>query len=279
MIRSTLDQLASAARSSKTRQVLEIPVDAVDPDPDQPRKTFEDLDDLKASIVAIGIQQPLLVRPHPEERERYLVVAGERRLRAAKKAGLLTVPCLIETRNAEDPGRRLITQLTENLQRKDVPILETAQALERALEASELSKADLARALGKRPTFVSKHLALLKMDGPAKEALEEGLLLSTETARMFAALTPAKQRILLTQARLQHEPIARSQVEGPTTRLSRARREAPKRRAQNLGGKTDEARVNLKLSATQVRRIIRRFEAEPPAEISELKPALLSLLR
>ena len=54
MIRSTLDQLASAAKSSKTRQVLEISVEAVDPDPDQPRKTFEDLDDLKASIIAIG---------------------------------------------------------------------------------------------------------------------------------------------------------------------------------------------------------------------------------
>ncbi|MCP3993524.1 MAG: ParB/RepB/Spo0J family partition protein [bacterium] len=288
MIRSTLDQLTSAARSSKARQVLEISVDAVDPDPDQPRKTFEDLDDLKASIVAIGIKQPLLVRAHPQEPKRYLLIAGERRLRAARLAGLLTVPCLVETRDV-DPGKLLLTQLTENLQRKDVAILETANALRRALEASKLSKGDLARALGKNASFVSKHLALLKAGGPAREALEEGLLLSAETYRQFATLSEASQRNLLTQARLNGEPISRSQVktalqgkaESAPPKVGKARPEARKAAGKRPPAKANPGtvRFSFRLSADQVRQIIRRFEAEPPTELAELKPALMNLLQ
>ena len=114
MFRSALDQLASAASSSQARQVLEISVDDVDPDPDQPRKTFEDLETLTASIAVIGIKQPLLVRAHPKERGRYRLIAGERRLRAARKVGLETVPCLVETGEAETPGQLVVTQLSEN---------------------------------------------------------------------------------------------------------------------------------------------------------------------
>jgi len=280
MFRSTLDQLTSAAKSSKARQVLEVPVDAVDADPDQPRKTFEDLEDLTASIAAIGIKQPLLVRAHPSDRGRYLLIAGERRLRSARLAGLPSVPCLVETGDAETPGQLVITQLTENLQRKEVPILETAQALARALEATGLSKGDLARALGKKASFVSKHLALLSAEGPAQEALEEGLLLSTETFRLFSGLTIAGQRNLLTQARLNQEPIARGQVERDPKSSDKPEPETPqgsptKPRAESAA----EGSFHLKLDAEQVRAIIRRFGLEAPKELSDLKPTLLELLR
>ena len=281
MFRSTLDQLASAAQSSQARQVLEIGVDAIDPDPDQPRKTFEDLEDLTASIVAIGIKQPLLVRAHPDQRERYCLIAGERRLRCAKQAGLETVPCLVETGDAEAPGQLVITQLTENLQRRDVPVLETAHAIERALKRTELSKGDLARALGKKSSFVSKHLALLKAEGPAQEALEESLLLSTETYRLFSRLTVAQQRDLLRQARLSQEPIARSQVEDTPARAGKASSETrkEKRRKPQVKVQTNGASFNLRLTADQLRQVIQRFGMEPSENSAELKPMLLNLLR
>lgn len=296
MLRSALDQLTSAASSSRARQVLEIPVNNVDPDPDQPRKTFEDLDTLTASIAVLGIKQPLLVRNHSEERDRYVLIAGERRLRAARQAGLQTVPCLLETGDSVEPGELVITQLTENLQRKDVAILETAQALEKALETTGMTKGELARALGKGPSFVSKHLALLKAAGPARQALKEGLLISTETYRQFSALPEARQRDLLKEARLRGEPIARSQVEGLPSRRNDARSpQSPGGKAQSAqaGGRkgqskkprrnaktteTTETSFNFRFSADQVRRIIQRFNVEPPSDPSRLKPKLLELL-
>ena len=279
MIRSTLDQLTSAARSSRARQVLEIAIDDVEPDPEQPRKTFQGLEELRASIVAIGIKQPLLVRPHPTQSGRYMLIAGERRHRAARLAGLLKVPCLLDTDDAEDPGRRMITQLTENLQREDAPILETARAIECALKTSGLSKGELARALGKKPSFVSKHLALLKAEGPAQEGLREGLLLSTETFRLFSGLPEPRQQSLLRGARLSGQPIARSLVErspqgaGKAQRQERAR--SPEPRAKR---KAPERKLTLSLSVGQARAILERFGVDPPQELAQLKAALVELV-
>ena len=95
-MRSMLDQLRSAAGASGGRQEVSIAVEAIERDPDQPRKTFERIDELAASIREIGIKQPLLVRVHPEDGGRFMLVAGERRYRAAREAGLEEVPCLVE---------------------------------------------------------------------------------------------------------------------------------------------------------------------------------------
>ncbi len=255
-----LDQLTAAATAAAvdagTRQVLEIPLDRLEPDPGQPRRTFEDLGDLAASLQALGVQQPLLVRRHPGGGDRYLVVAGERRLRAAKQASLERVPCLVQ--EADDPGRRLVVQLTENLQRADVPVLEVAGALRRALEILDCSKSELARMLGKSPAFVSKHLALLKAEGSGREALEEGRIQSPETFREFAHLPEERQMQLLDQAREDEQPITRGDVEGDD-------HAAP-------------AHFTVKLTAEQLATILRRFGVEPPAEPSRLVPALLRLL-
>ena len=269
-----LDQLAAAAGSSEIQQVLSIAVAAIDPDPDQPRKTFEGLDGLAASIQAIGIKQPLLVRHHPDQPGHYVLVAGERRFRAAQRAGLEVVPCLIETSGTKEPAQLLLIQLIENLQRQDVSILETALALQQALEVSRLSKQALAKALGKRPSFVSKHLALLKAEGPARDALEEGLILSTETFRLFAVLPVPRQRSLLGQARKARQPIARGQVD----------KTHPETRKEGVEGgwaKTEagEPCFSLKLSADQLRTLIGRFDVEPPTDRSQLRTTLLDLLR
>ena len=282
MLRSLIDQLHTAAADAGTRQVLMVAVDALDGDPDQPRKTFDNLEEFTASIRAIGVQQPLLVRQDPKDAERFIVIAGERRLKCAHRAGLAAVPCLLETGDeAKDPGRVLISQLTENLQRSDMPILETARALEQALQLTGLNKAALAAMLGKQRSFVSKHLALLKTAGPTRDALEEGLLKSSETSRLFAALPETRQRNLLREARLSGQPIARGQVETGGPQASKATGKSGKEgaKAHRPRSKTSDASFRLRLRADQIRRIIHRFDEEPPNEPSELKPTLLKLLR
>ncbi len=256
-----LDQLTAAAADAGTRQVLEIALDHLEPDPDQPRRTFEDLGDLAASLQALGVQQPLLVRRHPDGGDRYLVVAGERRLRAAKTAGLERVPCLVQ--EADDPGRRLVVQLTENLQRADVPVLEVAEALSRSLEVLDCGKSELARLLGKSPAFVSKHLALLKAEGSGREALEEGRIRSTETHRYFTRLPIERQEEMLAKARGEGRAIGRGDVAGPEP--------SP----PTLPAKP---RITLELTVDQLSMILRRLGAEPPAEASEFVPTLLRLL-
>ncbi len=261
-----LDQLTAAAATAAAsdadgRQVLEIALDHLEPDPDQPRRTFEHLGDLAASLQALGVQQPLLVRRHPDGGDRYLVVAGERRLRAAKTVGLERVPCLVQ--EPTDPGHRLVVQLTENLQRADVPVLEVAEALRRVLEVLACSKSELARLLGKSPAFVSKHLALLKAEGSGREALEEGRIRSTETHRYFTRLPIERQEEMLAKARGEGRAIGRGDVAGaepsPPTPPT-------------------EARITLELTADQLVQLLRLLDVEPPASSTELVPTILRLL-
>jgi ParB family chromosome partitioning protein len=303
-----LDQLKNAAGiggdDTPGRQVIDVEVDRIDPDPDQPRKSFDAIDELAASIQAVGVQQPLQIRLHPEEDGRFLLVAGERRLRAAQQAKLATVPCLVEEGEvATDTHLRHVVQLTENLQRRDLPILDTARALEAILEATGWPKGELARVLGKSANYVSKHLALLKAEGPAREALEQGLIESPETLRLFNRLPEDRQQELLEGARQAGEPLSRGEVE----EVEREEREEEDGEEEDAGADLDDAGENddaddvddgpqapaaqagepagdrpdlytLQLTADQLVRVLRRFDVEPPAEEAELVPTLLRLL-
>lgn len=188
------------------------------------------------------------------------------------KVGLAEVPCLVETE--DDSARRLVVQLTENLQRQDVPILETARAIEGALAASGLTKGELARQLGKSQSFVSKHLLVLKAQGPAREALEAGLIQSAETFRLFSGLGSEEQTRVLASAFEQNEPIGRGEVASGSAKKAKAAERKPK---SEEGGRGEKV-FALRLSASQLAEILRRFGAEVPAEPSELVPTLHNLL-
>ena len=123
------------------RQVLELPVDEIRPNPHQPRRTFhqEELSELASSIAQVGVLQPLSVRRTADGWE---LIAGERRLRAAKLAGLARVPCL----NVEaDDGASALLALVENLQRKDLDVWEEAAALRQLIDRHHLSQEEAAR--------------------------------------------------------------------------------------------------------------------------------------
>ena len=145
---SSLDRLRELKEETERRQaggrrrVVDLPIGEVHPDPRQVRSDFvadvlsaedqEDLEGLARNIAAIGIHNPIHVRPDAEGG--YVIISGERRWRAAGIAGLETVPCLVAAEGELDAGRNTLTQLSENLQRSNLKLLDVANALKRCLD-------------------------------------------------------------------------------------------------------------------------------------------------
>jgi len=134
-----------------------IPIDQIDPNPDQPRQVMGDLSELIASIAEKGILEPLLVR---QRGGRFQIIAGERRYQAAIQVGLRELPAIIRD---VDEAETLELALIENLQRKDLTPFEEADALQGLAERCGYTHEDLARRLGKSRTSVTESLALGSM--------------------------------------------------------------------------------------------------------------------
>jgi ParB/RepB/Spo0J family partition protein len=173
-LRDMRDRIApSTVAVPLSQDAYEIAVDHVEPDPDQPRKTFDadELDNLAASIRENGLLQPIVVY-RPDGADRYRIIAGERRYRAAILAGRTTVPCL---EMPPDFDRALIDQfqLVENIQRADLQPMEAAEAIETYMARHELSQREASRRLGKPLAFIAELLAIRKI--PASLAAREGV--------------------------------------------------------------------------------------------------------
>ena len=150
-------------------RVLFLPVEDIHPNPDQPRKTFsrQSLEELSASIQALGLLQPLTVR---RQDGRWELVAGERRLRAAKLAGLKEVPCLSLQIDSQQSS---LLALVENLQRRDLDFWEEATALEKLIRTYNLSQEEAAKRIGKSQSAVANKLRLLKLPADVLELLRD----------------------------------------------------------------------------------------------------------
>jgi ParB family chromosome partitioning protein len=144
----------SLAASAGTPIGRLIPIDRIDPNPNQPRQVMGDLSELMASIAEKGILEPLVVR---QRGERFQIVAGERRYQAAIQVGLREIPVVIRD---VDETEMLELALIENLQRKDLTPFEESEALEGLAERCGYTHEDLARRLGKSRTSVTESLAL-----------------------------------------------------------------------------------------------------------------------
>ena len=165
-----LDSLIPASEAEDTesrRGIKEIPLSSISPNPHQPRSPIEDQDlsELAASIEEHGIIQPLVVTAVSDG---YQLIAGERRWRAARVAGLSEVPVLVKD---VAPQEMLELALVENLQRSDLNPLEEALAFEQLAEEFGLTQAEIARRVGKSRTAVANTLRLLKAARPIREAL------------------------------------------------------------------------------------------------------------
>lgn len=174
--------------------VTYVPVDQIVPNPHQPRSKIEaeGLEDLAASIREHGILQPLLVSPEGDGR--YTLIAGERRWRAARQAGLEMVPVLI--RPTSD-AQRLALALIENLQRADLSPLETAEAYRQLHEDFGLSHEDIARQVGKSRVAVTNTLRLLKLPLSVRAALAEGKISEGHARALLGLPTAQAQEAVL----------------------------------------------------------------------------------
>ena len=139
--------------------VIWLPVDELEPSPMQPRKNFPDgeLQELSESIAQYGVLNPLTVRLRDG---RYELVAGERRLRAARLAGLCDVPCILLDVSLEDAS---LIALVENLQRRDLDFIEEANGLSQLIKLFGMSQEEAARRIGKSQSAVANKLRLLKL--------------------------------------------------------------------------------------------------------------------
>jgi ParB family chromosome partitioning protein len=168
--------------------VMQVAVEVVFPNPRQPRGTIrpEDLEELVASVREHGVLQPLIVTTGKTDEE-FVLIAGERRLQAARLAGLTSVPVIV--RQATDQ-QRLELAIIENVQRSDLNPLEEAEAYRQLAEDFKLSHEEIAARVGKSRVAVTNTLRLLKLPDSVKNALIEGRI-SEGHARALLALTSA----------------------------------------------------------------------------------------
>jgi len=163
----------TSAQDGKLTSLKNIKIDKIQPDPNQPRRSFDEkaLEELAASIKQHGIVQPLVVTPQGDG---FVIVAGERRWRAAKLAEEKTVPCLVRTLSGQN---RLEISLIENLQRRDLNPLETATAYLKLRDQFNMTLEEIGQRVGgKSISAVSNKLRLLKLPKSIQEAVFDGRL-------------------------------------------------------------------------------------------------------
>lgn len=186
---------------NKEEKVFQIEVEKIKPNPYQPRRIFteESLKELADSIREFGILQPLLVLRKEKETEKgteveYQLIAGERRLMAAKMLGLITVPAIIK-RDLEDQ-KKLELALIENIQREDLGIISKAKAFEKLINEFGLTQQELASRLGKSREAIANALRLLQLPLEIQAALDKGQI-NEGHARALLTLTNPEQRKIL----------------------------------------------------------------------------------
>ncbi|TAM94436.1 MAG: ParB/RepB/Spo0J family partition protein [Rhizobiaceae bacterium] len=167
-----------------------LPIDLISANPRNPRRHFAEgeLDDLSQSIREHGIVQPVVVRP-VENGSRYEIIAGERRWRAAQKAGLAEVPAIVR-----DVSDRVALELAivENVQRTDLNPLEEAQGYQQLIDEHGYSQADLGQVIGKSRSHVANTLRLLRLPDGVRSMLVDGILSAGHARTLITAQDPEK---------------------------------------------------------------------------------------
>jgi ParB family chromosome partitioning protein len=186
-----VDALALSAGSPIGRLV---PIERVDPNPDQPRQLMGDLSELRASIAEKGIIEPLIVR---QRGSRFQIIAGERRYQAAVQVGLRELPVIIRE---IDDAETIEIALIENIQRKDLGAFEEAEAMASLAERCRYTHEDLAKRLGKSRTSVTESLAIAAMPDDVRQLCRLADISSKSLLlQVVRQQTPAKMAALLEQ--------------------------------------------------------------------------------
>lgn len=198
---------ASLAPSAPATQVLQLAVDAVLPNPHQPRKHFSDqgMAELSRSVQQTGVLQPVVVR---RSGNAYELVAGERRWRAARMAGLATVPAVVR----DIPNERMLeSALVENVQREDLNPLEKAQAYRKLMDQFGYTQQGLSERIGTDRSTVANTLRLLELPEPVKASLAKGSVSMGHARALLAVREDAAREALC--RRIEAEGLSVRQVE------------------------------------------------------------------
>jgi len=211
--------------------LVEVGVEEIEPNPNQPRKAFSSsaLDELTASIKASGVIQPVIVR---RQGAGYQLVAGERRWRAARQAGLPRIPAIVrEVTDAES----LELALVENLLREDLNPMEEAEAFDKLLARFNWTQEELAQRIGKERSSIANALRLRHLPLPIQDDLRAGRLTMGHARALLALTTPGEQ-LKLRDEILAHDWSVRATEDTVRTAIAgRPRRPKQRRRSAELG--------------------------------------------
>ena len=185
--------VTESSPAKDTSDILRIPVDLIEPNPFQPRKSFdaEALEELAESIRTFGLIQPLTVRA--KSNGKYQIISGERRYRAARLAGLEMVPAYI--RDASDQGM-LEMAIVENIQRENLDPIEVAMSYQRLIDECNLTQEKMAERVGKKRASVTNYLRLLKLPAKVQHDLKVGLVSVGHAKVLLGLEDPAVQEAL-----------------------------------------------------------------------------------
>jgi ParB family chromosome partitioning protein len=219
-----LSALIPAAEEERGSGLLEIPVHGVSPNPKQPRTRFDDetIDSLAASIREVGILQPIVVR---RVAGRYELIAGERRLRAARKAGLATIPAVVRDSDDADTLREAII---ENIHREDLGPIELAEAFRALLDDLGLKQETLAERLGVSRSHIANTLRLLQLSPEVQQLLVDGKIQAGHARTLLGLPDAEAQAALALRAAAEGlsvrevEDLVRLFVDGPPPKPERS---------------------------------------------------------
>ncbi|PYQ24705.1 MAG: hypothetical protein DMF79_01025 [Acidobacteria bacterium] len=217
----------------------EVPIDHLDPNPFQPRSALDParLGELAASLRESGMVQPILVR---RVGERYQIIAGERRWRAAQQIGLPTVPVVVR----EVPDERLLElALVENIQRQELTPLEEAQAFQRLQEEFRLTQEEVARRVGRERSTIANTLRLLRLPRELRDLLTTGRL-DAGHARALLALDEAEEQVALGRE-VARKGLSVREVERRVALLRAPRKRTSSRRDANTRAAEERLRAAL----------------------------------
>ncbi len=211
-------------------EMAELAIDEIVPNPQQPRTQFDEeaLQELADSIRQLGVIQPITVRERNAE-GRYIIISGERRWRAARRAGLKSLPAYI--READDENLHAMA-LVENIQRQDLNAIEIALGMQRLIEECHLTQDALSEKVGKKRSTVANYMRLLKLPSEVQLALKEGLI-SMGHAKAIAGVPEQMQLRLMKRcvkralSVRQAEELARRMMEPAAQEPAMAEEEYP----------------------------------------------------
>ena len=191
-VKKKVSRSSKSKKKAEPEKELTLPIDKIEPNPDQPRNQFDEdtLQELSDSIKQYGMLQPILVTPKDDF---YEIIAGERRWRAAKLAGLNEVPVMIRKYNENEVVE---IALIENIQRDNLNPIEEAMAYKRLMEEFQLKQDEVAGKVSKSRAAITNSLRLLKLDPRVQKMLEEEMI-STGHARALLALDDEEQQYIL----------------------------------------------------------------------------------